>query len=73
MVLTDYFAGYGYQNTDQITRNGGDLMLATIDVYKRQDQTPSRSCVARLIDDVEPILGVKFDNEEVFQCTGARR
>ncbi len=20
----DYFAGYGYQNADQITRNGGD-------------------------------------------------
>ena len=32
MVLTDYFAGYGYQNADQITRNGGDLMLATIDM-----------------------------------------
>ena len=30
MVLTDYFAGMGYQNADQITRNGGDLMLATI-------------------------------------------
>ena len=32
MVLTDYFAGYGYQNADQITRGGGDLMLATIDM-----------------------------------------
>ena len=32
MVLTDYFAGYGYQNADQITRNGGDMMLATIDM-----------------------------------------
>ncbi len=32
MVLTDYFAGMGYQNADQITRNGGDLMLATIDM-----------------------------------------
>ena len=32
MILTDYFAGYGYQNADQITRNGGDLMLATIDM-----------------------------------------
>ena len=32
MVLTDYFAGMGYQNADQITRNGGDIMLATIDM-----------------------------------------
>ncbi len=32
MVLTDYFAGYGYQNADQITRAGGDMMLATIDM-----------------------------------------
>lgn len=32
MVLTDYFAGYGYQNADQITRNGGDMMLATLDM-----------------------------------------
>lgn len=32
MVLTDYFAGYGYQNADQITRHGGDIMLATIDM-----------------------------------------
>ena len=32
MVLTDYFAGYGYQNADQITRNGGDMMRATLDM-----------------------------------------
>lgn len=32
MVLTDYFAGYGYQNADQIIRGGGDLMLATLDI-----------------------------------------
>ena len=32
MVLTDYFAGYGYQNADQITRGGGDMMLATLDM-----------------------------------------
>ena len=32
MVLTDYFAGLGYQNADQITRHGGDIMLATIDM-----------------------------------------
>lgn len=28
-VLTDYFAGYGYQNADQAIRNGNDAMLAT--------------------------------------------
>ena len=32
MVLTDYFAGMGYQNADQITRGGGDMMLATLDM-----------------------------------------
>ena len=32
MILTDYFAGYGYQNADQITRHGGDMMLATLDM-----------------------------------------
>lgn len=32
MVLTDYFAGYGYQNADQIVRGGGDVMLATLDM-----------------------------------------
>lgn len=32
MVLTDYFAGYGYQNADQIIRGGGDMMLATTKV-----------------------------------------
>ncbi len=28
-VLTDYFGGYGYQNGDQVIRNGNDSMLAT--------------------------------------------
>ncbi|KAB7788721.1 glycoside hydrolase family 3 N-terminal domain-containing protein [Bifidobacterium cebidarum] len=28
-VLTDYFGGYGYQNADQLIRNGNDAMLAT--------------------------------------------
>ncbi|QPK80999.1 glycoside hydrolase family 3 C-terminal domain-containing protein [Schaalia sp. ZJ405] len=32
MTLTDYFAGYGYQNMDQLTRNGGDMALATLDL-----------------------------------------
>ena len=32
MVLTDYFGVYGYQNADQLIRNGNDAMLATTDV-----------------------------------------
>ncbi|MBM6699581.1 glycoside hydrolase family 3 C-terminal domain-containing protein [Bifidobacterium pullorum subsp. saeculare] len=31
-VLTDYFGGYGYQNADQLIRNGNDFMLATTDI-----------------------------------------
>ncbi|OZG65217.1 glycoside hydrolase family 3 N-terminal domain-containing protein [Bifidobacterium eulemuris] len=31
-VLTDYFGGYGYQNADQEIRNGGDAMLATMEL-----------------------------------------
>lgn len=31
-VLTDYFAGYGYQNSDQQIRNGNDICLASYDV-----------------------------------------
>ncbi|RBP99652.1 glycoside hydrolase family 3 N-terminal domain-containing protein [Bifidobacterium xylocopae] len=32
MVVTDYFGVYGYQNADQLIRNGNDMMLATTDV-----------------------------------------
>lgn len=32
MVLTDYFGGYGYQNADQLIRNGNDAMLATTSI-----------------------------------------
>lgn len=31
MVLTDYFAGLGFQDSDQEIRNGGDICLATYD------------------------------------------
>ena len=31
MVLSDYFAGFGFQNGDQMIRNGNDVMLSTID------------------------------------------
>ena len=30
-VLTDYYAGYGYQDADQCIRNGNDMCLATYD------------------------------------------
>ncbi|WP_165216474.1 glycoside hydrolase family 3 C-terminal domain-containing protein [Schaalia sp. ZJ1691] len=32
MVLTDYFADFGYQNADQIIRAGGDTMLASLNL-----------------------------------------
>ncbi|MDU0347583.1 glycoside hydrolase family 3 protein [Actinomyces sp. MRS3W] len=41
MTLTDYFAGYGYQNADQLTRNGGDMMLATTDITVNSVQNTS--------------------------------
>ncbi|MFV0465256.1 MAG: glycoside hydrolase family 3 N-terminal domain-containing protein [Lachnospiraceae bacterium] len=31
MVLTDYYGNYGYQNADQLIRNGNDFCLATYD------------------------------------------
>lgn len=31
MVNTDYFSGYGYQNADQLVRNGNDLCLLSYD------------------------------------------
>ncbi|PHP51887.1 glycoside hydrolase family 3 C-terminal domain-containing protein [Actinomyces ruminis] len=39
MTLTDYFGGYGYQNADQLVRNGGDMMLATTDITVNYVQT----------------------------------
>lgn len=30
-VLTDYYAGYGYQDAGQCIRNGNDMCLATYD------------------------------------------
>ncbi len=46
MVLTDYFAGYGYQNADQIIRNGGDFMLATTDVTNHVTDESATSLIA---------------------------
>lgn len=32
MVLTDYFSGYGYMDSNIMVPNGGDIALATYDV-----------------------------------------
>ena len=48
MVLTDYFAGYGYQNADQIVRNGGDFMLATLDIDIAKVNTQSDAGLAQM-------------------------
>ncbi len=48
MVITDYFAGYGYQNSDQLIRNGNDLCLATYDTGSNhvQDTKSATSILA---------------------------
>lgn len=47
-VLTDYFGGYGYQNADQLIRNGNDICLATFDakVNYVSDTTSATSVLA---------------------------
>ncbi|WP_115726961.1 glycoside hydrolase family 3 N-terminal domain-containing protein [Actinomyces culturomici] len=56
MVLTDYFAGFGYQNADQIVRNGGDAMLATIDVGTNRVTALSPAAVSALREAAHNIL-----------------
>ena len=46
MVLTDYFAGYGYQNADQLIRNGNDMMLAPTDVTNHVTDQSATSVIA---------------------------
>ncbi|OZG65222.1 glycoside hydrolase family 3 N-terminal domain-containing protein [Bifidobacterium eulemuris] len=46
MVLTDYFGGYGYQNADQLIRNGNDIMLATTDITNHVTDTSATSVQA---------------------------
>lgn len=48
LVLTDYFAGYGYQNADQLIRGGNDCMLATYDTGSNyvKDTTSATSLLA---------------------------
>lgn len=48
MVLTDYFAGIGFQDSDQEIRNGGDICLATYDTGSNylHDKTSATSVIA---------------------------
>lgn len=46
MVITDYFGVYGYQNADQLIRNGNDMMLATTDVTNHVKDTSATSVKA---------------------------
>ncbi|MBW3090094.1 glycoside hydrolase family 3 N-terminal domain-containing protein [Bifidobacterium miconisargentati] len=46
MVLTDYFGGFGYQNSDQIIRNGGDVMLATTNITNHVSDKSATSVIA---------------------------
>ena len=39
MLITDYFADYGYMDSDNIIRNGGDKMLSLTPVSALKDQT----------------------------------
>ena len=39
MLITDYFADYGYMDADNIIRNGGDKMLSLTPVSELKDQT----------------------------------
>ncbi|WEV67512.1 glycoside hydrolase family 3 C-terminal domain-containing protein [Bifidobacterium sp. ESL0769] len=45
-VVTDYFGVYGYQNADQIIRNGGDTMLATTKVTNHITDKSATSVIA---------------------------
>lgn len=45
-VVTDYYAGYGFQNADQIIRNGGDTMLATTKVTNHITDKSATSVIA---------------------------
>ncbi|WP_103061484.1 glycoside hydrolase family 3 C-terminal domain-containing protein [Actinomyces qiguomingii] len=56
MTLTDYFAGYGYQNADQLTRNGGDMMLATTDIGVNSVQNTSATGVIAMREAAHNIL-----------------
>ncbi|MCR5769634.1 MAG: glycoside hydrolase family 3 C-terminal domain-containing protein [Butyrivibrio sp.] len=48
LAETDYFGGYGYQDSDRMIRNGCDLMLATYatDQSTVTDQTSATSVIA---------------------------
>lgn len=48
MVITDYFGSYGYQNADQLIRNGNDIMLVAYDAGTNsvKDQSSATSIIA---------------------------
>ena len=48
LAETDYFGGYGYQDSDRMIRNGCDLMLATYETPQSTvtDQTSATSVIA---------------------------
>ncbi|OZG63331.1 beta-glucosidase [Bifidobacterium lemurum] len=46
MVLSDYFAGFGFQNADQMIRNGNDIMLSTTDVTNHVTDRSATSMIA---------------------------
>lgn len=56
MTLTDYFGGYGYQNADQLIRNGGDMMLATLDLKVSHVQDRSATSVIAMRNASHDIL-----------------
>ncbi|OZG67531.1 glycoside hydrolase family 3 N-terminal domain-containing protein [Bifidobacterium eulemuris] len=45
-VETDYFGGYGYMVADQVIRNGGDAMLATIETTNHVTDHSATSLIA---------------------------
>lgn len=49
IVLTDWFGGYGFQDADQIIRNGGDACLVNYDVQTNYlDDTDSATAVCAM-------------------------
>lgn len=57
MVLTDYFAGIGFQDSDQEIRNGGDICLATYDTGSNYlHDTTSATSVKAMRQAVKNIL-----------------
>ena len=54
-VVTDWYGGYGYMNSDLAIRNGGNRMLTTTDMAKLTDTT-SATAVSSMREAVHGIL-----------------